>query len=79
MKKLITLSIAILFVSNSVFTQSKLDYDHDSKWFLGFNFGGTWHTTDVNYKLQTGYGYGLTLGKSFNYNYGKKISFDIRR
>jgi hypothetical protein len=78
MTRLITFFIAFLLVSTSVFTQMKLDYDKDSKWFLGFNFGGTWHTTDVNYRPHTSYGYGLTLGKSFNYDYGKKISFDIR-
>jgi hypothetical protein len=78
MKRSGTFFIAFLLISTSVFTQMKLDYDKDSKWFLGFNFGGTWHTTDVNYRPHTSYGYGLTIGKSFNYDYGKKISFDIR-
>ena len=56
--------------------QGKLDYDSDSKWFWGFNYGATWQTTDVDFKLY--HGWGLTIGKSFNYNYGKVFSFDIR-
>ncbi len=43
---------------------------------MGFNIGGTWNTTDV--KNQTSTGWGLVLGKSFNYNYGSVISFDLR-
>jgi large repetitive protein len=62
--------------SNSFFSQTKLDYDHDTRWFWGFNTGITWHTTDVNYKTERGWG--LTLGKSFNYGYGKALSFDLR-
>jgi hypothetical protein len=54
----------------------KVDYDNTSKWFMGFNIGGTWNTTDV--KNQTSTGWGLVLGKSFNYNYGSVISFDLR-
>ena len=76
MKKLYTLSFAILLISSNVFSQAKLDYS--SKWFLGFNIGGTWQTTDVKNTLKMGTGYGLTFGKSFNYEYGKRISFDIR-
>ncbi len=56
--------------------QGKLIYEQDSKWFWGLNIGTTWQTTDV--KNQNNWGFGLTLGKSFNYNYGKKISFDLR-
>ena len=74
MKKLITLGFCLFFLSSS-FGQ-KLDYDKDSKWFFGFNVGGTWNTTDV--KNKTNFGWGLTLGRSFNYNYGKKVSFDLR-
>ena len=54
----------------------KLDYDNDSKWFWGINTGIAWSTTDVKTKHPAAWG--LTLGKAFNYNYGKKISFDIR-
>ncbi len=64
--------IFISFFANS----QKVDYDHSSKWFLGFNVGGTWQNTDV--KNQTSAGWGLILGKSFNYDYGKVLSFDLR-
>ncbi len=73
MNKLL-LFFSIVF-SFSVFAQ-KVDYDHTSKWFLGFNIGGAWQTTDVTNK--TNLGYGLTLGKSYNYDYGRILSFDIR-
>ncbi|MEJ6616452.1 MAG: hypothetical protein QNL61_06015 [Crocinitomicaceae bacterium] len=74
MKKLTTL-ILCLSILPSVFGQ-KLDYDHDSKWFFGLNAGAAWNTTDV--KNKTHIGYGFTFGRSFNYNYGKKFSFDLR-
>ena len=59
-----------------IISAQKVDYDNTSKLFMGVNLGGTWNTTDVKYKL--GAGWGLTLGKSYNYNYGKIVSFDIR-
>jgi large repetitive protein len=59
-----------------IISAQKVDYDNSSKLFMGVNLGGTWNTTDVKYKL--GAGWGLTLGKSYNYNYGKIVSFDIR-
>ena len=59
-----------------IISAQKVDYDNSSKLFMGVNLGGTWSTTDVKYKL--GAGWGLTLGKSYNYNYGKIVSFDIR-
>jgi len=76
MSKFITLAISIFFLITSATSQSKLVYERDSKWFWGLNVGSTWQTTDV--KNQHNWGVGLTLGKSFNYNYGKRISFDIR-
>ena len=59
-----------------IISAQKVDYDNTSKLFMGVNLGGTWNTTEVKYKL--GAGWGLTLGKSYNYNYGKIVSFDIR-
>ena len=76
MKKLILLSFFLFFIFCNLFSQAKLDYS--SKWFLGINVGGTWQTTDVQNKSNAGYGYGLTLGKAFNYDYGKRLSFDLR-
>ncbi|MCK5872871.1 MAG: hypothetical protein KAG26_08595, partial [Methylococcales bacterium] len=74
MKRIITLLFILLFIQSS-FGQ-KLDYDHDSKWFWGINSGAAWNTTDV--KNKTNIAWGLTLGRAFNYNYGKKVSFDLR-
>jgi len=69
--------LAGLFFTTLLFAQtSKVDYDNDSRWFWGINAGTTWSTTDVAKKND--WGWGLTLGKSFNYNYGKTFSFDIR-
>jgi large repetitive protein len=75
MKTIFTLVCSLLMLSNAM-AQSRIDYDSDSRWFWGLNMGGTWQTTDV--KNKTDIGYGLTIGKSFNYNYGKIVSFDIR-
>jgi hypothetical protein len=73
MKKLYTLCLllAINFVTNA-----QLTTDYNAKWFLGFNAGATWHTTDVENTFDAGAGF--TLGRSFNYNYGRILSFDIR-
>lgn len=57
----------------------RLDYDNTSKTFLGFNIGHTWHTSDVdNIKGRFPIGAGVIVGRSFNYDYGKVISFDLR-
>ena len=74
MKKTIILGF-FLSLALSSFSQ-KLDYDNDSKWFFVLNAGLTLNTTDVENKTDTGWGF--LLGRSFNYNYGKKISFDLR-
>lgn len=74
MKKIITLFFSLFFVLTG-FSQ-KLDYDNSSKWFFGANIGAAWNTTDVRNK--TDLGWGLILGRSFNYGYGKGLSFDIR-
>ncbi len=76
MNRIITLAFGLFFILTQASAQGKLDYDHDSRWFWGLNVGTTWQTTDV--KNKNNFGLGLTLGKTFNYNYGKKVSFDIR-
>jgi hypothetical protein len=75
MKQLLLLMLSLLVTVGTVKAQ-KIDYDNSSKWFLGVNVGGAWQTTDV--KNQMGSGWGLTLGRSYNYNYGKAFYFDIR-
>ena len=74
MKRLITLVFLVLIINNV--NAQRLDYDTDSKWFWGINAGATWNTTDVKNKF--GGAWGIIVGKSFNYNYGKKVSFDLR-
>jgi hypothetical protein len=76
MKRIFT--FLLLFISTTVLhgQETKLDYDNDSRWFWGLNIGGTWSSADVKY--ETDLGWGLVLGKSFNYGLGKPFSFDIR-
>ena len=74
MKYFYTLIVSLL-LSTTLFSQ-KVNYDNDSRWFWGLNIGGTWTKTDIPHKLDLGYG--LMLGRQFNYNYGKPISFDLR-
>ena len=50
--------------------------NYNAKWFFGVNTGLTWQTTDVSNKFKTGWG--LTIGKSFNYNTASFVSFDVR-
>lgn len=76
MKKLY-IFFAILFSVNTAISQRvHTEYETDSKWFVGLNAGGIWHTSDVKNKTQIGWGF--MLGRSFNYNYGTPISFDLR-
>ena len=74
MKKTITLLFGLFFGLN-LFGQY-VNYETDSRWFLNANVGGTWQTTDVENKTYAGWG--LILGKSFNYDYGNIFSFDLR-
>ena len=75
MKKIFTFLLSLIFIG-SISAQSRLDYDNDSRWFWGLNVGGTWSTADVKYN--TNVGWGIVLGKSFNYQEGRIASFDIR-
>lgn len=77
MKNKFLLSFSFLICFFTLFGQGgKSDYDNDSRWFWTFNAGSAWQSTDV--KSKSDWGWGLTIGKSFNYNYGKALSFDIR-
>ncbi len=66
----------ILLLSFTFAKAQRINYDINSKWFFGLNAGVTWNTNDV--KNVNSSGYGLILGRSYNYDYGKKISFDLR-
>ena len=54
----------------------RLEYERSSNWFFGLNAGATWNTTDVQNKTYAGWGF--LLGRSFNYDYGRRISYDLR-
>ncbi len=73
MKKIYTLIICLGFMQMA-FGQVTTNYN--AKWFFGVNTGLTWQTTDVSNQFRTGWG--LTLGKSFNYNSATWMSFDVR-
>ncbi len=73
MKKLYTLIICLGFLQ---MTYGQVTTNYNAKWFFGVNTGLTWQTTDV--ANRTNGGWGLTLGKSFNYHTGSFVSFDIR-
>ena len=77
MKKFYIILLSTFFLSFvNAQDLNHVNYDLGSKWFFGINGGATWSTTDVDDKLDLGWG--LTLGRSFNYDYGKVFSFDIR-
>ncbi|MBU2019441.1 MAG: hypothetical protein KJ941_07340 [Bacteroidetes bacterium] len=73
MKKRYALLLTIFF-GLTAFSQVQTNYS--AKWFLGLNTGGTWQTTDV--RNQTNSGFGFYLGRSFNYDYGRFASIDLR-
>ena len=78
MKTLYTLLVIALFSTFGAQAQSKVSYDN-SKWFLGLNLGGTYHSrTEVNVNALYRAGLGFTLGKSYNMEKGNLLSWDFR-
>ena len=73
MRKLYALLLLLLTVTS--ISAQNVNYS-SSKWFWGLNYGGTWHSTDLDYERYNGWG--LTLGRSFKYDYGQAVSFDLR-
>jgi hypothetical protein len=73
MRKLYALLLFALTLTN--ISAQNVNYS-SSKWFWGLNYGGTWHSSDLDYERYNGWG--LTLGRSYNYDYGRGLSFDIR-
>ena len=73
MRKLYALLLFALTLTH--LSAQNVNYN-SSKWFWGLNYGGTWHSTDLDYERYNGWG--LTLGRSFNYDYGRGLSFDLR-
>ena len=74
-KSYLVLCVLVLFFSTHSQTV-RVDYDNSSKWFLGFNVGGTWNTTDVANKTDAGWG--IILGKSYGFKSYSPFIFDIR-
>ncbi len=71
--------LILFFILFSTFLKAqtvRVDYDNSSKWFMGFNVGGTWNTTDI--QNRTSVGWGLILGKSYGYKTYSPLTFDIR-
>ena len=88
MKNLYLLAFA-LFIFGSIHGQKNKN-NYDSKWFIGFNYGATWSSSDIDnswdvrepqlesLRSTNPTGWSLFLGKSYNYEYGKMLSFDLR-
>ncbi len=76
MNRIFTLLFGLFLSLYANSQQTRVDYDNDSRWFWTLNAGSTWTTADVTKKHD--WGWGFTIGKAFNYNYGTPLSFDIR-
>lgn len=88
MKKIYLLTF-ILLIFGSIHGQKNKN-NYDSKWFIGFNYGATWSSSDISNSWEVRdpqteslrstnpSGWSLFLGKSYNYEYGKMLSFDLR-
>ena len=79
MKNLYTLLAFILFTGLTSFGQGKVYYDSRSRFYLGFNFGGTYHSNteiDVNRLYRAGAGF--TFGYSFGMKPGNLLSLDLQ-
>ncbi|MDX1651255.1 MAG: hypothetical protein R3277_02110 [Brumimicrobium sp.] len=78
MKLRLLFATLFLILSSAGFAQ-RFDYDNNSKVYFGFNFGRTWHSSDVqNLKDRFPLGAGFIFGTSINQNYGNALSFDLR-
>ncbi|MBL7899440.1 MAG: hypothetical protein JNJ99_12955 [Crocinitomicaceae bacterium] len=77
MKRIFTLLVLTFITSLTATAQTYVNYDRDSRWFIGLNGGATFHTQTEVPILYRG-GYGLTLGKSIGMHPGKVFSWDIR-
>jgi hypothetical protein len=77
MKRIFTLFLLTLFVGITSWSQSHINYDRDTRWFIGLNGGATFHTSTETPILYRG-GYGFTFGKSIGMDPKKFFSWDIR-
>ena len=77
MKRILTLTLLTLFFGLSGWSQNYVNYNRESRWFIGLNGGGTFTTRTEVPNLIRG-GYGLTFGKSIGMDPGKLFSWDVR-
>ena len=78
MKRIFTLfTLSILLIFQGFAQRTHINYDRDSRWFMGVNVGGTWHTqTEVKYQIRGGYGF--VIGGSLGMDPKKFFSWDLR-
>lgn len=77
MRKYFTLFAILLLTVFQGISQDNVNYQRDSRWFIGLNAGATWTSqTEVPYRIRGGYG--LTFGKSYGMEPNKMFSWDIR-
>lgn len=53
-----------------------INYETDSKWFIGLNAGATYHTSDIETRLKAGFG--IFVGRSFFMKKGSPFYLDAR-
>ena len=75
MKKRAILLI-VLVLGSFVALSQRIQYESNSNLFFGLNAGATWHDSDV--KSEYGPGAGFMFGGSFNHDYGKVFTYDLR-
>jgi large repetitive protein len=75
-EKIYSLLVVLAFLNTTFAQRVFTNYENDSRWFLNLNGGALWHTSDVQNKLNNSWGF--MIGKSYNYNYGTLVSFDLR-
>lgn len=77
MIRIITLLAFSIITIGQGFAQNYVNYNRDTRWFIGLNVGATWTTqTEVPYRFRAGYG--LTFGKSFGMEPDKIFAWDLR-
>lgn len=76
MKQRILLCVLTLLLLTTEGFSQHIRYEDNSNWFFGLNAGATWHTSDVEDEYSGGLGF--TFGRSFNNDYGRVFTYDLR-
>lgn len=74
-KRILLCLLTLLLLATEGFSQH-IRYEDNSNWFFGLNTGATWHTSDVESEYRGGLGF--TFGRSFNNDYGRLFTYDLR-